>query len=73
MRVCARVHVQAKPLIMAVGITLLLASISASVLQLFYAPLSRMFGFVSQEFLIALGGSIGFGTAASLFKVQDEY
>jgi len=62
-----------KPLLMAAGITILLGSICASIGQLFYAPIARVLRFVTQELLIGVFGAFGFFTAATLFKVQDEY
>ena len=64
---------QAKPLIMATGITLLLAAIGSTLASVFYGPISRILRFASQELLIGLGSSFGFFLAATLFKVQDEY
>lgn len=60
---------KAKPLLLAVGITLLCAMISAS---LFQAIGGILLGFLSQEVLIGLGASFGFFTACTLFKVQDD-
>jgi len=62
-----------KPLIMAVGITLLSGSIGATVLSASAGIVCRLLKFVTQELLIGLGASFGFFIAATLFKVQDEY
>jgi hypothetical protein len=59
-----------KPLLMATGISLLLGCIGASLGVLI---LANILTFLSQELLIGLGSAFGFFTAASLFKVQDDY
>jgi len=62
-----------KPLIMAVGITLLSAGICATLSQFFSGIILRIFRFLTQEALIGTGAAFGFFVAATLFKVQDDY
>ena len=61
---------KAKPLIMAAGFTLGLASVGATVVSF---VLSKILRGLTAEFLAAFGACLGFYTAATLFKVQDEY
>ena len=64
---------QPKPLIKAVGITLLSGAICSTLAQAFFPLIARILRFVTQEFLIGAGAAFGFGVAATLFKVQDDY
>ena len=60
-----------KPLIMAVGITLLGGCIGGTLFgTILFGTILR---FLKQEILIGIGSAVGFCIAASLFKVQDEY
>jgi len=59
-----------KPLLMAGGITLLAGMVGGTISTLVYKLMRRL---VSQELCIGLFTSLGFFTAATLFKVQDEY